>query len=54
MKNNPCKDCSRRQKGCHSNCNEYIIWRADKDLINSQIRANREKLQLMPKRKRAR
>jgi hypothetical protein len=28
----PCKDCSRRHLKCHSECAEYIKFRADRDL----------------------
>lgn len=27
----PCKDCSDRQVGCHSNCKRYNEWRAIND-----------------------
>ena len=27
----PCKDCPNRFVGCHSVCNKYISYRAEKD-----------------------
>lgn len=25
--NNPCKGCTRREIGCHSYCEDYLIWK---------------------------
>lgn len=25
----PCKDCDRRQIGCHSMCRDYMAWKDD-------------------------
>lgn len=31
VKINPCKDCTKRQVGCHGSCKEYGEWRAKRD-----------------------
>ena len=25
--NPPCKDCKKRNVGCHSNCREFLFWK---------------------------
>lgn len=36
--NCPCKDCSDRSALCHSRCDLYKSWRAEKDVINAKVR----------------
>lgn len=37
----PCKDCSDRQIGCHSECEKYISWRAEHEKVSETIRADK-------------
>lgn len=35
----PCKDCDRRQVGCHSTCPDYISFRKKRDeLLEARFR----------------
>ena len=34
----PCKDCSKRELGCHSKCPEYIAYRKQQDEENEARR----------------
>ena len=29
----PCKDCDRRHTGCHSECDDYKMFRAEQDKV---------------------
>lgn len=33
----PCKDCEKRSPYCHTSCQEYISYRAEKDRENEAI-----------------
>lgn len=35
----PCKDCERREIGCHASCQDYIAWREWKDKENEWLRS---------------
>ena len=37
--NSPCKNCPERRKLCHSDCDKYAVFAAEKE----RIRANRMK-----------
>lgn len=39
----PCKDCKNRTLGCHSNCDEYILYRSDRDKFLKEKFEAREK-----------
>ena len=34
----PCKDCQKREVGCHSKCKGYLQKREEQDAINAYIR----------------
>ena len=34
MKSAPCKDCEKRQVGCHTTCKEYKAWAEIKTAVN--------------------
>lgn len=38
----PCKDCTARQLGCHSTCEEYIAFRAECDALAAERVKRRE------------
>ena len=38
MINAPCKDCIKRQLGCHSTCQDYKQFRKERDFVNQQRR----------------
>lgn len=27
--NCPCRNCSKRNQGCHAKCNDYKLWKSD-------------------------
>lgn len=31
MNNTPCYKCENRKAGCHSECETYIVWKAEND-----------------------
>lgn len=31
-----CKDCTKRQVGCHSTCEDYKAFRAELDAVNAE------------------
>lgn len=33
---NPCKDCGRRYAGCHSNCEEYKMYKTKNNFIKKK------------------
>jgi len=33
MKAAPCKNCPNRHVGCHSQCDDYKDWRAERDKV---------------------
>lgn len=41
---NPCKDCTRRYSGCHSNCEDYKKFRQALDERNALIRQERGRI----------
>lgn len=43
MNKSPCKSCSRRYSGCHSNCKDYKEYRQALDERNELIYQNRER-----------
>lgn len=38
----PCKDCTKRKLGCHSDCPDYAEFRQDIDYSNKQRRIQAE------------
>lgn len=34
----PCKDCQKREVGCHSKCEKYSQKRKEQDAMNAYIR----------------
>lgn len=34
----PCKNCQKREVGCHSKCERYLQMRKEQDTINAYIR----------------
>lgn len=34
----PCIDCNARVVGCHSTCNEYIVWKEDREKKTSWVK----------------
>lgn len=36
MKTAPCKDCQKRQIGCHANCEEYLAFHAERVKIYAE------------------
>ena len=38
--NAPCKDCKKRQIGCHQTCESYACWRNEKDDEHTKILQN--------------
>ena len=45
MKPSPCKDCEKREQGCHGKCQEYIDYRKECD--EDIERRNKERIQTM-------
>ena len=39
-----CKGCVERSIGCHSRCDTYKVFRAQKDNLNAIIRADKMKM----------
>lgn len=37
-----CKNCNKRQIGCHSTCKEYIDWKTERDRVNEIARKKRQ------------
>jgi len=35
----PCRNCSKRVLGCHSNCKDYIDWKKNIDAVNEKRRS---------------
>jgi len=35
-----CKDCKKRNPGCHSTCQDYISFKKDLEAFNESIREN--------------
>ena len=33
----PCKDCQERTVGCHSSCDKYLAFRAERDALNAAL-----------------
>lgn len=44
---NPCKGCTERNIGCHSECQKYIDFRTKLDEYNNTIRENRERADIL-------
>lgn len=38
----PCKDCTKREVGCHSKCKAYHDWKADWDKYKVKEKAERD------------
>lgn len=38
----PCRDCTERQLGCHSDCEKYINYRKWQDETNAKIRKEKD------------
>ena len=43
---NCCKDCEKRQIGCHSNCEDYLLFREKKDKYNKQSNQYKKELKI--------
>lgn len=43
--NNPCRECTDRQIGCHARCDMYKVWKSKVTQIREQIRDQRAKEQ---------
>lgn len=39
---NPCKGCTERKVGCHSQCDKYITWKEDWDRCMNAEKARRD------------
>ena len=37
-RNAPCLDCENRAAGCHATCEDYRVWRIEKDALNKKTR----------------
>ena len=37
-RNAPCLDCENRASGCHATCEDYRVWRIEKDALNKKTR----------------
>lgn len=42
MNNCPCHNCELRHVGCHSDCEVYKGWRAERDELNEKIYQEKE------------
>ena len=38
-----CKDCERRNPGCHSSCQDYISYRKKLEEFNAKVKKEKEK-----------
>lgn len=38
----PCKNCTKRAVGCHSNCESYISFRNGVNNVKERMRADKE------------
>ena len=38
-----CLNCEERHKNCHSECEKYIEWKRERDIKQTEIRANKTK-----------
>ena len=47
MISSPCKDCQKREIGCHSKCKHYIEFRHDLDEINKMKEAEKDGYPIM-------
>ena len=41
-----CYRCEKRQIGCHASCEDYLKERAERDALNQEIRAKKEREQI--------
>lgn len=48
-KDNPCKDCSDRFVGCHSNCERYLAWKKAYDEWSNKVFTERTKSRVLDK-----
>ena len=39
----PCKDCAKREVGCHAKCEEYAKYRAEIDATREAKKAEEQK-----------
>lgn len=47
MSNNPCKDCTQREIGCHANCNLYKQYKDEYEREKARISECRNKERLI-------
>lgn len=40
--NVPCKDCNKRQVGCHSSCEDYKTYKTENNKRNEKIKRERD------------
>ena len=38
----PCKDCQRREIGCHGKCTEYVKYREEWDRVKARMKEARD------------
>lgn len=38
----PCKNCSNRHVGCHANCEPFLHWKTEHDVIRERVRRTKE------------
>lgn len=51
MKTAPCKDCQKRELGCHATCEEYLAYHAERvKTCAEQQNRNRANLPQSPKK----
>lgn len=44
MRISPCRNCPKRETGCHARCSDYGDWRKEKDEENKRIREGKARL----------
>lgn len=48
----PCKDCGKRQSGCHSHCGKYAEWKKGVEDANERRRADMDRYSYSDAKKR--
>lgn len=43
-KDNPCRECTDRTIGCHSNCDKYCQWCKEHHQMKEEIRRKRDEM----------
>jgi hypothetical protein len=43
-KDNPCRECTNRTIGCHSDCDKYNQWCKEHQQMKDEIRRKRDEL----------